>query len=76
MIEDKIKIELLERMDKLSPTMQKRVVEYVQSLAESSPQGTSGAEFLKLAGTMTPEEAKEFLQAIEEDCERIDSDEW
>jgi hypothetical protein len=76
MIEENIKTELLERMDKLSPTMQKRVVEYAQSLDEPSPQGTSGAELLKLAGTMTPEEAKEFLQAIEEDCERIDPHEW
>jgi hypothetical protein len=61
----------MERIDKLNPTMQKRVVEYAQSLLESSPQGTSGAEFLKFSGTMTTEEAKEFLQTIEEDCERI-----
>jgi hypothetical protein len=76
MIENNIKVELMERMDKLNPTMQKRVVEYAQSLLESSPQGTSGAEYLKFAGIMTTEEAKEFLQAIEEDCERIDADEW
>jgi len=69
MIEEIIKTELLERMDKLTPTMQKRVVEYAQSLAESMPQGTSGLEILKFAGIMTPEESKEFLQTIEEDCE-------
>jgi hypothetical protein len=71
MVEDNIKSELLERMDKLTPTMQKRVVEYAQSLVESSPQGNSGAEFLKFAGIMTPEEAKEVLRAIEEDCELV-----
>jgi hypothetical protein len=71
MIEEKLKTELLERMDKLTPTMQKHVVEYAKSLVESSPQGTPGSELMKFAGIMTPEEAKEFLQAIEEDCERI-----
>ena len=35
-----------------------------------------GDKLLQFAGMMTPEEAREFLQSIEEDCERIEPGEW
>jgi hypothetical protein len=31
---------------------------------------------LEFAGILTPEEAKEMMDAIEEGCEQIDANEW
>jgi len=76
MIDEKIQIELLEQMRKLSPPMQQRVLGYAHSLAESISPAFPGSDLLEFAGIMTPEEAKEFLQSIDEDCERIDTDDW
>ncbi len=68
--------ELLKEMGGLSPAMQRRVLDFARALAESIPQGTPGNELLQFAGIMTPSEADEFLRSIEEDCERIDPNEW
>jgi hypothetical protein len=51
-------------------------VDFAHSLAEGRPRGTPGRELLKFAGILSPEEAKEMTDAIEEGCERIDPNEW
>jgi hypothetical protein len=56
--------------------MQRRVLDFARAMAESTPQGTPGKELLQFAGIMTPAEADEFLRSIEEDCERVDPNEW
>jgi hypothetical protein len=76
MIEEKVQTELLEQMHKLSPGLQQRVLGYAYSLAEANSAAFAGSELLKYAGIMSPEEAEEFLNSIEEDCERIDNNEW
>jgi hypothetical protein len=63
-------------MEQLPARMQRRVLDYARALAESTPEGTPGDELLKFAGIMTPSEADEFLRGIEEDCERVDPNEW
>jgi hypothetical protein len=76
MIDATIQSELLKEVGQLAPTLQRKVVDFARSLAQSRPRGTPGKQLLRFAGTMTHEEAQEFLKAIEEDCERIDPDEW
>jgi hypothetical protein len=76
MIENSLREELLREMNGLSPAMQRRVLDFACALAESTPQGTPGDELLQFAGIMTPSEADEFLRSIEEDCERVDPNEW
>ena len=49
--------------------MQRRVLDFARALAESVPQGVPGDKLLQFSGMMTPEEAREFLQSIEEDCD-------
>ncbi len=76
MTEMKVRNELLKQLDQLPPAKQNEVLSFARSLAESLPKGVPGDQLLRFAGTMTHEEAQEFLKAIEEDCERIDPDEW
>ena len=76
MMDTLLREELLKEMEQLSRAMQRRVLDYARALAESTPQGTPGNELLQFAGIMTPSEADEFLRGIEEDCERVDPNEW
>jgi hypothetical protein len=63
---------LLKEMEKLPASKQRRVLDFARSLAEELPEGTPGSDLLEFAGILTPEEAREMMQAIEEGCERID----
>ena len=76
MIDRLLQEELVKKMEQLPPAMQRRVLDFACALAESTPQGTPGDELLQFAGIMTPSEADEFLRSIEEDCERVDPNEW
>jgi hypothetical protein len=67
---------LLDEMKRLPPAMQRRVVDFARALADSIPEGVPGDTLLQFAGIMTPAEADEFLRGIEEDCERVDPNEW
>ena len=42
----------------------------------STPPGVPGAALLPFAGTLSADEARAMLEAIEEGCERIDHDGW
>jgi hypothetical protein len=76
MVDNSLREELLKEMEQLPPAMQRRVLDFARAMAESTPQGTPGKELLQFAGIMTPAEADEFLRSIEEDCERVDPNEW
>ena len=75
MVDTEVQTELLRQLGQLSLPKQRRVLDFARSLAEP-PRGLPGTELLEFAGIMTPEEAKEFLDGIEEECERIDRNEW
>ena len=76
MIDTSLRDELLREMEQLSPSLQRRVLDYARAMVESTPQGTPGHELLEFAGIMTPAEADEFLRVIEEGCERVDPNDW
>jgi hypothetical protein len=42
--------------------------------AASVPKGIPGRDLLRFAGTLSPEDAEEMRQAIEEGCEQIDEE--
>jgi hypothetical protein len=75
MANTQIQDELLKRLNQLSEEEQRQVLLFARKLPTSSPQRT-GKHFLDLAGTLDSQSAQEMLQAIEEDCERIDPNEW
>jgi hypothetical protein len=76
MIDAAIQSELLKEVEQLPPPLQQKVVDFAHSLAQPRPRGTPGDELLQFAGIMTPSEADEFLRGIEQDCERVDPNEW
>lgn len=71
-----VKEQILSDLDRLSADEQKRAAELVHSLVSSTPKGTPGRDLLRFAGTIDDESARQMIEAIEEECERVDLDEW
>lgn len=40
------------------------------------PRGVSGQKLLRFADTMSPEEAREMMESIDEDCGKVELDAW
>jgi hypothetical protein len=76
MADSSLQEELLREVEQLPISQQRRVLDFARALAESTLHGVPGDMLLQFAGTMTPAEADEFLRRIEEDCERVDPNEW
>jgi hypothetical protein len=76
MIDAVIQNELLKEVAQLSPPLQQKVIDFAQSLKYSMPHGTPGDQLLPFAGILSAEEARNMIDSIEEDCERIDPNEW
>jgi hypothetical protein len=71
-----VKDQILQDLDRLSPEQQQRAADLVHGLITPLPKGASIEDLLKLAGTLDDQSAREMMQAIEEECERVDLDEW
>lgn len=73
---DTLKKEIIGQLDRLTEDEQRRILEFARALASSTPKGTPGRELIRFAGMFDPEDARRMAEAIEEECERIDPDEW
>ena len=71
-----IKQQILNDLDQLSPEMQRRAADLVHRLVSPLPNGASGSDLLRFAGTLDDESAREMIAAIEQGCERVDLDAW
>jgi hypothetical protein len=71
--------ELLSFMGQLPADDQARVVDFARTLANSpkpKPVGVPGKDLLRFAGTITAEDARQMIEAIEEGCEQVDASKW
>jgi hypothetical protein len=78
-LEPALQSELLTYLGQLGHDDQARVVEFARTLTgkpDSSIRGVPGKELLRMIGTIPHEDLEEMKKAIEEECERIDVNEW
>jgi hypothetical protein len=68
--------ELNEQISQLPAEQQQRVLDFARSLAGALVNGTGGQALLAHAGAIDLDDLALMTQAIEEDCETINSDEW
>jgi predicted AAA+ superfamily ATPase len=68
--------EIINNLNKLPVELQKKVKDFVDALISTIPKGTSGKSLAKYAGTLSNKDAQEFIDAIEDGCERINEDDW
>lgn len=59
----------------LDTQQQSAVLEFLRRL-KSAPTGTKGSELLTFAGILSHDEARSMIDCIEQDCGKVDKDEW
>ena len=70
-----VRQEIARRVEKLPPESQEQVLRFVASLPASVPVGEKGADLRQFASSIDSVSAGQMIQAIEEECERIDAGE-
>jgi hypothetical protein len=68
--------ELLSYLGQLGTEDQAKVINLARTLANSSKRGTPGKELLRIVGAIPHDDLEQMKQVIEEECERIDANEW
>lgn len=70
--------QLIERLSSMPDEQQQQVLEFVDQLdkPKTERKGVSGKDLLKFGGLIPLDDLEIMRQVIEEDCGRIDADEW
>jgi hypothetical protein len=68
--------EVVEQLKIMPEHLQWQVLEYVQSLVKAKVRGTPGQQLLRFAGAIPSDDLQLMREAIEQDCEQVDIDEW
>ena len=66
--------EILDQLDKLPVEQQRQVLDFARTL--SKPAGKRGKDLLYFAGGISADDLTLMAQAIEQDCEQINANEW
>ena len=74
MISNTLTTEILKNLNFLGRTEQNQVLKYVRSLVDKKKGGQ--ADYMKFFGSMDKDDIALMEKAIEEDCERINYNEW
>jgi hypothetical protein len=76
MFSDVFKEEIVNEIGRLDYGNQRRVLDFVKALASAGGKGVPGKHLLSFASVIPPEDLEEIRNAIEENCEKVDRDEW
>ena len=71
-----IEKEIVSHLGKLPLEKQQQVLHFVRALTMDKPLGIPGKDLLRFAGTIEPGELQVMAQVIEEDCEKVNLNEW
>ncbi|AFZ22234.1 hypothetical protein [Allocoleopsis franciscana] len=68
--------QVIEQLKVMPQDLQWQVLEFARALAGSTTQGVPGWQLLRFAGAIPPDDIQLMREAIEQDCEQVDTDEW
>ncbi len=69
--------EVFERLKVMPQSLQQQVLEFTKTLTDSNTvKGVPGSQLLRFAGTIPLDELNLMSEAINQDCEQVDSNEW
>jgi hypothetical protein len=71
-----IKEEIVEALESLSPELQHQVLGFVRGLGSHYPKGKPGSALLEFCGAIDADDLALMEAAINEDCSKIDYEEW
>jgi hypothetical protein len=67
---------IAKQLEQLPPEMQERVLRIVVSLAGTTPIGEKGADLRQCSKSLDSISAQQMSEAIERECEQVDSSQW
>ena len=76
MLKATVKKEIINQIGCLDYENQRRVLDFARALAVTAPKGVTGKNLLSFAGTIPVDDLKAMEQAIEDNCERVELNEW
>ena len=68
--------EVVEQLQVMPQDLQWQVLEFVRTLMKVKVSGTPGKNLLNSASSIPPDDLQLMREAIGQDCERIDVNEW
>lgn len=71
-----IEKQILDRLQNLEESQQLQVLNFAIFLATNRNLGVSGKSLLNFAGSIAEEDLELMTRAIDEECRKIDLDEW
>ena len=69
-------LEATKQMANLPYDLQEMVLKFIEKLTLFGKSGVSGRSLLKYAGFISPDDLKIMSDVIENDCRKIDINEW
>jgi hypothetical protein len=76
MLSPALERELHEHLSHLALEQQQQVVAFARALAATRMRGVPGQSLLQFAGAIEADDIVVMAQAIEDDCEQVNSNEW
>jgi hypothetical protein len=76
MLNATVKKEIVSQIERLDYEHQRRVLEFARVLAVTGPKGIPGKQLLSFAGAIHADDLKTIKQAIEDNCEKVNLNEW
>lgn len=68
--------QVVEQLRSMPQPLQWEVLEFARTLINSKVQGVSGQQLLRFAGTIPIDDLQLMQEAIEQNCEQVDLNEW
>ena len=68
--------EIAKKVEELPPDMQERVLRFVTSLSAPALKGENGTALRQFSRSLDSLSAQQMMQAIDEECERVDATDW
>jgi hypothetical protein len=68
--------QIVEQVKALPDNLQHQVLTFVRSLRTIAGRGTPGLLLLQFAGGISVDDVTSMREAIDNDCERVDGNEW
>lgn len=71
-----IKNQVIQQLEMLPESLQREVLAFVQALRICARRGVPGKQLLSFSGIISPDDLELMRQAIEDECEQVNSSEW
>ena len=68
--------QVVEKMNRMPPKLQRRVLSYVESLSKPEKPGIVGKKLLKFSGSIPADDLVMMKKAIDDGCEQVNPNEW